>query len=200
MKSYKRTPTVEQLSPLYATYGLGVLLVIIYIFFMLLFPYQLLIQSQEVFLHIGQINDLIISGEFYRLFTALWIHKDVVHLISNLLFLLIFASRLEDLESSFIVLLVFISGGLCGNLATLVFALIDINLNSLGASGAIFGLLGALIYLLRGKSRTERRKMYYLIGFFFVITISQDVNVIAHAFGLAGGYLTMSIVKQYNIR
>lgn len=197
MVNYKRNPPSQQLSPLYVTYGLAVILIIIYFFFMILFPYNLLIQSDKVFELFGQINELILAGEVYRLFTAMWIHKNLVHLISNILFLLIFASRLEDLESRLIVILIFISSGLSGNIATLVFALIDVNLNSLGASGAIFGLLGALLYLLRGKSRAERRRMYYLIGFFFVFTISQDVNVIAHAFGLAGGYLTMSILKQY---
>ncbi|MHA2175575.1 MAG: rhomboid family intramembrane serine protease [Candidatus Hodarchaeales archaeon] len=166
---------------------------------MLMFPYQLLIQSQDVFDLIGQYNNRIISGEIYRLFTAIWIHGDVVHLISNLLFLLIFASRLEDLENGVIVVIVFICSGLSGNVATLIFAFVDLNINSIGASGAIFGLLGALLYLLRGKSRVERRRMYYLIGLFFVITISQDVNVIAHLFGLIGGYLTMSLLNQYNI-
>ncbi len=199
MTSYKRTSSPDQLSPLYATYGLAAFLVIIYLLFMFLYPYQLLIQSRDVFLLFGQINDQVISGEIYRLFSSIFIHRDVVHLISNLLFLLIFASRLEDLENELTVIIVFICGGLSGNLATLFFTFVGINLNSLGASGAIFGLLGALLFILGGKSRVEKRRMYYLIGFFFVISISQDVNVIAHFFGLLGGHQIMRILKHYNV-
>lgn len=181
----------ERLPPLFVTRYLVTMIVALYIICFLFFPYQLLVQSPEAIFYLSQINELILRGEIYRLFTAMFLHANVVHLASNLLFLLIFASRLEEIENGITTLIIFIGSGLIGNLATLALVLVKIDFVSLGASGAIFGLLGALLYLLRGKSKQERRRMYYLIIFFIIITIGQDTNVISHIAGFLGGYILM---------
>lgn len=186
----------KQLPPLFATFCLMATLLLIHLGLMILFPDNLLIQSSEAMDNFAQVNTKILQGEFYRLFTAIWIHKDIVHLISNLLFLFIFSVRLEELKQGYIVILTFIVSGIIGNIATFAFLLLQININSLGASGAIFGLLGALVYLLRGKSKHERRKMYYFIFIFLTITIGQDTNVISHFFGFLGGFLLMRLVPN----
>jgi rhomboid protease GluP len=144
----------------------------------------------------GQVNEQILSGEWYRLISAFLIHGNVVHLASNMLFLLIFSSRLEDLTKGYIIFFVFLISGLIGNIATMCSSILDLHFISFGASGAVFGLLGALIYLLRGKSKQERRSMYYFIVIFFTITISQDTNVISHFFGLVGGFYIMKILEM----
>ena len=183
----------QRLPPLFITLTLATSIVAIYILCVFLFPDQLLSQSSEAIFYLSQINELILAGEIYRLFTAMFLHANVVHLASNLLFLLIFASRLEELKGGITVLIVFIGAGLIGNIATLAFVLLGVNFISLGASGAIFGLLGALLYLLQGKSKHERRRMYYFIVIFLVITIGQDTNVISHFAGFLGGYFLMKI-------
>lgn len=185
----------KRLPPLFITLTLATSIVLLYILCVLLFPYQFLLQSPVAIFYLSQINELILAGEIYRLFTAMFLHANVVHLASNLLFLLIFASRLEELKGGITVLIVFIGSGLIGNIATLAFVLLGVNFISLGASGAIFGLLGALLYLLQGKSKHERRKMYYLIVIFIVITIGQDTNVISHFAGFLGGYLLMKVIN-----
>ncbi|MHA1512658.1 MAG: rhomboid family intramembrane serine protease [Candidatus Hodarchaeales archaeon] len=185
----------KRLPPLFITLTLVTSIVLLYILCVLLFPHQLLLQSPVAIFYLSQINELILAGEIYRLFTAMFLHANVVHLASNLLFLLIFASRLEELKGGITVLIVFIGSGLIGNIATLVFVLLGVNFISLGASGAIFGLLGALLYLLQGKSKHERRKMYYFIVIFIVITIGQDTNVISHFAGFLGGYLLMKVIN-----
>ena len=185
----------QRLPPLFITLTLATSIVTIYILCVFLFPDQLLLQSSEAIFYLSQINELILAGEIYRLFTAMFLHANVVHLVSNLLFLLIFASRLEELKRGITVLIVFIGSGLIGNIATLAFVLLGVNFVSLGASGAIFGLLGALLYLLQGKSKHEKRRMYYLIVIFLVITIGQDTNVISHFAGFLGGYLLMKIIN-----
>ena len=185
----------KRLPPLFVTLTLAASIVSIYIICVLLFPYKLLSQSPVAIFYLSQINELILEGEIYRLFTAMFLHVNVVHLASNLLFLLIFASRLEEIKGGIAVLIVFIGSGLIGNIATLAFVLLGVNFVSLGASGAIFGLLGALLYLLRGKSKHERRRMYYFIVIFLVITIGQDTNVISHFAGFLGGYLLMKITN-----
>ncbi len=184
----------NQLPSLFVTLSLEVSLLIIYLLGMLFYPYQLLEQSPDMILQWGQINELILQGEWYRLITAFWIHGNLVHLASNLLFLLIFSTRLEDLEKGYLVFLVFLGSGLIGNLATLGFILLGVDFISLGASGAVFGLLGAVLFVLKGKSKRERRSMAYFIFIFFVITIGQDTNFISHLFGLIGGYYVMKLL------
>jgi rhomboid protease GluP len=186
----------NRLPPLFATWCLAIMIVALYIICFLFLPGELLTQSKEAIFYLSQINELILNGQIYRLFTAMFLHANVVHLASNLLFLLIFASRLEEVQSGAIVFIVFICSGVIGNLATLVLELLEISFVSLGASGAIFGLLGALLYLLQGKNKHERRKMYYFVGIFLIITIGQDTNVISHIAGFIGGYFTMKIIKR----
>jgi rhomboid protease GluP len=188
----------ERLPPLFATLSLTTLLVVIYVLCFFIFPDQLLLQSQNAIDYLGQDNVLILDGQIYRLFTAMFFHGNVVHLASNLLFLLIFASRLEELKRGITVLIIFIGSGLIGNLTTLALVLLDLNFISFGASGAIFGLLGALLFLLQGKSKHERRRMYYLILIFLMITIGQNTNVISHVAGFLGGYLLMKILDRYD--
>ncbi len=186
----------NRLPPLFVTWYLATMIVALYLVCFFIFPYQLLVQSPEAIFYLSQINELILRGEIYRLFTAMFLHANVVHLASNLLFLLIFASRLEEIHRGVTVLIVFIGSGLIGNLATLALVLLEVNFVSLGASGAIFGLLGALLYLLQGKSKQERRKMYYLIVIFLIITIGQDTNVISHIVGFFSGYFLMKIIER----
>ena len=185
-----------RLPPLFVTLCLEGILIFIYILGMVFYPHQLLVQSPAMLDQWGQINELIIEGEWYRLFTAFWIHGNLVHLASNLLFLFIFGSRLEDLVKGYAIVLVFLGSGLLGNIATLGSILLGLEFRSFGASGAVFGLLGAVIYLLRGKSKRERRSMYYFIVIFFTITIGQNVNVISHLFGLIGGFYVMKILDS----
>lgn len=188
MKEFFRDfDTNISLPSFFVTWMLSVSILGIYILFMVLFPYRLLEQSPEVLALIGQDNEMILHGEIYRLFTAIWIHGNVVHLGSNLLFLLIFSSRLEELTRGLVVICVFIFSGILGNIATLFLIFLDINFYSIGASGAIYGLLGALYYHLRGKSKHEQRKALYMLILFFMITIGSDVNIFAHLFGLLGG-------------
>jgi rhomboid protease GluP len=189
----------KQLPPFFATYVIIVTLVSIYLLLIVLFPFSLLVQSNEALYRFALITPLVIQGDYYRLFTAMWIHKDIIHLISNILFLFIFAVRLEELERmkrGYIVILIFITSGLIGNIFTFGFYFLEININSLGSSGGVFGLLGALVFLLRGKSKHERRKMYYLIIIFFTITIGQDTNVISHIAGFFGGFFSMQLISR----
>lgn len=196
-KRFSEFQTSRVLPSLFTTFILSFIILGIYLSFMILFPYSLLEQSPEALSLIAQNNELVLQGEIYRLFTAIWIHSNVVHLGSNLLFLLIFSSRLEEITQGRMVTIVFICSGLLGNVATLPLVFLGINFSSLGASGAIYGLLGALYYQLKGKTKHEQRQAIYLLILFFLITIGSDTNIIAHLFGLLGGIGVMWINKEY---
>ncbi len=176
----------ESLLTFPGTVFLVISLIIIYIAGMVLFPYDLFIQSPEVLKQLGE-NEKVLQGEIYRLFSAMFIHANLVHLTSNVLFLIIFGIRVEELKSTPFLIIGFLFCGFVGNVASLCWFLLAIPMNSVGSSGAIFGLLGIIYYLVQGKAKHERRQSQYMLIIFFLITIGQDTNFIAHLFGLLGG-------------
>ncbi|MFX0085771.1 MAG: rhomboid family intramembrane serine protease [Candidatus Hodarchaeota archaeon] len=194
-ENYKRIITFENLPSSFATSSLCFILVLVYVLMMIFFPYKLLEQSPIAFQLMGM-SDSVFQGEIYRFLSSIWFHGNVVHLASNLLFLFIFSIRLEELTRSRTVFIVFICSGIIGNIGTILWVLSGIPIISVGASGAIFGLLGALIYLLKGKSKREQRKMVYFLIIFFTITISQDTNFFSHLFGMIGG-IAITVILKY---
>ncbi|MHA1215057.1 MAG: rhomboid family intramembrane serine protease [Candidatus Hodarchaeales archaeon] len=193
--------SISEIIPEYiGTFSLLILLLLVYLYGMIFYPYTLLVQSNAFLSQFGQNNDKVFQGEIYRLFTGIIIHANIVHLVSNLLFLLIFGIRLEEQKSSFHVIFVFFLSGLIGNLASLIWYFFSIPMISLGASGAIFGLLGGSYYILQKKSKYERKRSLYLLVLFFLITIGQDTNVVSHAFGFIGGFFTLRAEKSMKKR
>lgn len=134
----------------------------------------------------GQNNFLVLHGEAWRLFTAIFIHANLLHIVGNMLFLLIFGLRAERLFDLKEYLAVYFLSGLAGGLLTL---LMGPDTWSIGASGAIFGMLGACtIYARRSIGQSIMYALLYSF-FFLVINIGPDVNVLAHIGGLVTGLL-----------
>ena len=186
----------DKTPPFIGTLTLVLVLVFVYLIGMIFFPFNLFIQSPIFISEFGQDNALIFRGELFRLITAMLIHANIIHLISNILFLLIFGMRLEEIRSSKEVIIIFILGGLIGNCASILWFFFSINFISLGASGAIFALLGAIFHSIPKKSKHERRKIGYLLIIFFLITIGNDTNVIAHFLGFCGGIWTSIFLSR----
>jgi rhomboid protease GluP len=135
----------------------------------------------------GQINAAVWNGEAWRLFTAMFIHADIVHIFGNMFFLLIFGLRAEDMFDIKEYLLIYLLSGLSGGLLTLT--LWPPETLSIGASGAIFGVLGAtIIYARRSIGQSIMGALIYAF-FFFIINVGANVNYLAHLGGLATGLL-----------
>jgi rhomboid protease GluP len=91
----------------------------------------------------GQYNAMVLfDGAYYQLFTSMFVHASIVHLAGNLMFLLIFGLRAEEMFSLSEYLGIYFIGGLTGNLLSLAFGP---DFLSVGASGAIFAIFGATI-------------------------------------------------------
>ncbi|ARV61793.1 rhomboid family intramembrane serine protease [Nostocales cyanobacterium HT-58-2] len=103
------------------------------------------------------------AGEWSTLFTSQFLHGGWWHLISNMVFLWIFGNNIEDCLGHFKYLVFYLS---CGALAALCQWIIDINsgVPSLGASGAIAGVLGAYII------RFPHARVFSLVFLGFFIT------------------------------
>jgi membrane associated rhomboid family serine protease len=90
-----------------------------------------------------QNNCLVFQGWVWMLFSSLFLHLNIFHLGGNLLFLLIFGTALEEKVSRQRWLIVFLTSGISGNFAFLALGSLLGSDVGLGASGAIYGLLGA---------------------------------------------------------
>jgi rhomboid protease GluP len=140
--------------------------------------------SEAVLLNYGQYNLAVLNGEIWRLFTAMFIHADIAHIVGNMLFLLIFGLRAEKLFDLKEYFLVYFLSGLAGGFLTL---LLGPNTVSVGASGAIFGMIGAsTIYARRAIGSSIITALLYSF-FLLIINISLNVNVFAHLGGLITG-------------
>jgi rhomboid protease GluP len=136
----------------------------------------------------GQVNSLVIySGYYYQLFTSMFVHANIAHIAGNMLFLLIFGLRGEEMFSLPEYLSIYFLGGLTGNLLSLL--LLPLNVPSVGASGAIFAMFGACTIYARHAVRQSI--IGALIYAFFLLFLSSglDVNNFAHIGGLVTGLL-----------
>jgi len=172
-----------RLSP---TFVLVVINMVVYVYTSLLgnnFVYT----SSGVLTVYGQYNYAVLHGGWWwQLFTAMFVHVNIVHVFSNMFFLLIFGLRAEELFTDTEYYLVYIASGLLGNFLSLLYPL---NVRSAGASGAIFGLFGAVIIYLRKMVERSVLGAVLFAFMFFLITLSVDTNVYAHLGGLVAGLI-----------
>ncbi len=133
--------------------------------------------------------------EWYRLLTACFIHFGFEHLVSNMFMLALLGDRLEKTVGSLRFAFAYLLSGICGAGASLLFHMFrNESLVSAGASGAIYGVLGALFgYLvIRGGFVDGVGKRQLIVMIFFMIytsTIGDSVDIAAHVGGLAAGFL-----------
>ena len=114
----------------------------------------------------------------------MFVHFDIVHISSNMLFLFIFGLRAEDLFSTAEYYSIYFTAGLAGNLLSL---LAGPYLLSAGASGAIMGVFGAnVIFLRKAVSQPIFISLAYAF-MFFILTASEGTNLLAHLGGLLAG-------------
>lgn len=161
-------------------------------------------QSTQVLVLFGaQQNQLVAAGEFYRLFTSMFIHIGVIHLAFNTWALYVIGIGLERLYGPARYLVIYILSGLGGSLVSYVLAPANV---SAGASGAIFGLIGAEIaFFYRHRktfgqaSQQQLRSLLMVAGINLVFGFTfPGINNYAHIGGLLfGAALGWILAPQY---
>lgn len=145
----------------------------------------------------GANNALLVeSGQYFRLISAIFLHIGIIHLFFNMYALYIIGPQLESFYGKAKFLTIYLVSGVIGNLLANVF---EINTLGAGASGAIFGLFGALLYFgyhyrvyLGSVIRTQVLPVIILnllIGF-----TNPSISSAAHIGGLIGGVLVSMAV------
>lgn len=130
-------------------------------------------------------------NQYYRFVTSIFIHIGIMHILFNGYALYIFGPQIERLMGAKKYLLFFLLTGIGGNIVTFFFNFVSI---SAGASGSLFGLFGAFLYLVhRHKDMVTpegRKSILRLLGINLALTmLVPSISITAHLGGLVIGYL-----------
>ena len=168
------------------TYSLIVINVMIFMFL------RLYDSTGAITYGLSNVRALVKQGEVYRLFTSMFLHADLYHIFFNMYALYVLGPQVEKYYGRFKYSLIYLISGLLGSLFSCVF--MASNVYSLGASGAIFGLLGSIAYFtyyyratLQGLLRSQVVPVI-LINLGIGLLVS-GIDIMAHIGGLIGGIL-----------
>src|SRR6187551_458547 len=151
--------------------------------------------SGWIYLHGVLFGPLVAQGDWYRLLTAAFLHYGPIHLGMNMLALWWIGRPLEDYLGPVRYLLLYVVSGLAGSAGALIANPTGV---TVGASGAIFGILGAAIVL-------ERQGTYVLGGSALTLLIVNiaftfavpGISIGGHLGGLAGGALSILALSKF---
>ena len=156
----RETKTDSPFQVLPVTVGLIAVNILIYIIFNIF-----LLQNGHDFISLGANSwtEIRTYGEYYRLITSIFLHADIKHLMNNMLILFVIGGRYEACEDKIHFLLIYFIGGVLASLASMAYNMnLGYNISSIGASGAIFALIGGAVaaviknhHKLKSLSRTQ---------------------------------------------
>lgn len=147
----------------------------------------------------GLVHFNFVHGEWYRLISSMFLHFGFEHLLMNMLSLFLFGKIVESLIGHWRMLVLYLISGIVGNFASLTFNLSTV---SAGASGAIFGLIGAIVTIIFLSKQFNRKAIgELLIALVVLIGLSlfmPNINIVAHVGGFIGGIFTVVIPYFFN--
>lgn len=180
-----RPPSVKPVVS-YALLGLTIFV------FILQMAGQTLLNRDVVALLGEKVNSLILQGQYWRLFTPMFLHGSILHIAFNMYALYIFGPGLERHYGHTRFLLLYLLSGFAGNVVSFIFSPYP----SLGSSTAIFGLIGAegvFIYQNRkffaGQARSALTQIIAIAAINLVFGMSPGIDNWGHVGGLLGGLI-----------
>lgn len=149
------------------------------------------ISTSALILLSAKVNALIALGEYWRLLSAMFLHANFLHVTFNMLALHIIGRDIERFYGKKKFLAIYFISGLVGS----GFSYLFISGVSVGASGAIFGLMGANLYLYKVNPNVYKRiygtDFIMLIGINLLIGfIGPNIDIAGHIGGLIAGFTT----------
>lgn len=144
----------------------------------------------------AKVNPLIYEGEWWRFITPVFIHIGFAHLALNSIFLYFFGSETEKLYGSARFFFIYLFSGVTGFIASFLFTY-DL---SAGASGAIFGCFGALLFFGAIYPKLFYRSSGQLVLFLVIINLVSDffttgIDTAGHIGGVIGGFLAAGMLQ-----
>lgn len=145
------------------------------------------------------VKNLIDDGEWYRILSSMFLHADVQHLVSNMLVLFYIGNVVEKQLGHLPYIIVYLLSGFAGDLFSAAHELFSgYYFSSVGASGAVFGIEGALLMLAllhKGKVTdvTAGRIVFAIAFSLYCGFTSSYVNNMAHVGGVLMGFVAAGI-------
>jgi rhomboid protease GluP len=136
--------------------------------------------------------------EPWRYVTAVFLHLDLQHICYNMFSMLVFAPPLERLLGHVKYAVFYLLSGIAGNLLS---AIVDHSTAGAGASGAIYGVFGAYLFLAllkRSLDVNSRKTVYSILIFGIIYTlVVPNIGIWAHFGGLLAGFVLMYLYDWY---
>ncbi|MBE5960245.1 MAG: rhomboid family intramembrane serine protease [Lachnospiraceae bacterium] len=146
---------------------------------------------------------IIYEHQYYRLITCMFLHGGIDHLLNNMLVLFFIGDKVEKIIGKTKYLILYFGAGIIAGVCSMRYNMDRMLITrSIGASGAIFGVVGAIAYIViinrgRLKDISSRQILLFVMLSLYGGFTSQGVDNIAHVGGLlAGGILTAILYKR----
>jgi len=150
-----------------------ILMGVIAVFYLLQVLSERYLGFDLLFLYLGKIQQPILAGQVWRLITPVFLHGSLLHLASNLYALYVLGLQLEGIYGHKRFLLLFFIAAFGGNVLSFVLT----PEASLGASTAIFGLLGAeIIFVVQNKRYLGGRSRGLLFNLIFILLLNLSIG------------------------
>ncbi len=152
----------------------------------------MIVPTIEIHLVLPNLDYLKATNEWYRLFSVALVHAGLMHLGFNMYALMVLGNPLEAAFGKNKMLIIFFFSLFTGSLTSAYFA--SASSYSVGASGAIFGLFGALA-IVGKRIGADTRSIYVIIGINFAIGfLLGGIDWKAHLGGLIGGVISAQLI------
>ncbi len=184
-----KTPVIT-----YALIGINVFIGLL----LFLFSKQTGLSYSQLLVEFGaKENYRILSGEYWRFFTPIFLHANILHLFINCYSLYAVGDLVEKIFGRYKFAFVYFVAGITGNILSFIFSANP----GVGASGAIFGLLGALLYFGINKPALFKSHLGHNVIFTILINLgygftNAGIDNFAHIGGLIGGFLASGIILK----
>ena len=144
---------------------------------------------------------VVMKGETYRLFTSIFLHADTMHIVMNMLSLYMVGTMVEKLFSKSAYLGIYFASALFGSFSSIY---MHLGGQAVGASGAIFGLFGALAgFAFVHRVRMRNQFIGFMKNFGLILLLNlvigfifPSIDVSAHVGGLVGGMVGGFIIAK----
>lgn len=146
------------------------------------------------------------DGQYYRLFTHMFLHFGMEHLFNNMLILFLLGGYVERHIGKLRYVITYLGTGILAGVVSMGYNILTDNVPvSAGASGAIFGIIGALLFIvLMHKGKLEDLSIGRMMIFVFLSLYSGiaqiDVDNAAHIGGFLSGIIIAAIIYPYKKR
>lgn len=179
----------------YITYGLIAINIIV---FLLMYIFGSGSEDIRTLINFGALSKVFVTmGDYYRLITSAFLHIGFLHLLCNMYALYILGKDIESFFGKAKFIFIYLISALVGSFVSIIF--MDEYAVSAGASGAIFGLMGALLYFgynyrVTLNNSINKQIIPIILINLFIGFMGSGINNYAHLGGLLGGYLGSTAV------